>query len=359
LELDLFHSCIGRRNAAAHLKALAFAAWLIFATPSHAQSTQKVDKTEALNAQGSMMSSGDEEVALVKQLDLLSAATNDSGPEGIVPITKGFNASIGTTSQHDSAGGWTSLMTPNIAYRFNQHFSLNFGLPIYNYVLIATTVNETNKKGAVTGTETLLLSQNLDLGDADLVGEYDLHAKWFDYNLSATLGVPTGDDADALGAGQFTYAFINHFERPLNDSITPNIELGIDNSPNLDDVRVHKSYEDVGTNAHFQAGFDFSLPFGMNFETNAYEELPLTTQTITSTTNNGKKGKQEKFYTVVSEKSIGEDNGFEDTLDIPLSGHVTLSGFYNRSLRNKIDTAGFSITFLLRAPPRAKKMLIH
>ncbi len=64
----------------------------------------------------------------------------------------------------------------------------------------------------------------------------------------------------------------------------------------------------------------------------------------------GKKGKQ---VTTSTQKSIGEDNGFNNTLNIPLNGHVMLSGFYNRSLRNKIDTAGLSLTFLLRAAPKA------
>ena len=53
------------------------------------------------------------------ELGGLSAAamTNDSGPAGIIPATKGFNASLGTSSQHDSSNGWSSLLTPNVAYR--------------------------------------------------------------------------------------------------------------------------------------------------------------------------------------------------------------------------------------------------
>jgi hypothetical protein len=111
--------------------------------------------------------------------------------------------------------------------------------------------------------------------------------------ITSTLGLPTGDDANGLGAGQFTYAFINHFERQWGDNFTPNIELGIDDSPNLTSPRVLKSYEVVGTSAHFQAGLDASLPWwNIDFESDAYEELPLGTQTVTSTTTKGKKGKQ-------------------------------------------------------------------
>jgi hypothetical protein len=53
----------------------------------------------------------------------------------------------------------------------------------------------------------------------------------------------------------------------------------------------------------------------------------------------------------------GEDNGFITSLDIPLSPHLTLSGFYNRSLRDHDDVAGFSFTFILRAPPRPSELI--
>ena len=66
-----------------------------------------------------------------------------------------------------------------------------------------------------------------------------------------------------------------------------------------------------------------------------------------STTIKGK-----KKVTTATNTDPGEDNGFITSLDIPLSPHVTLSGFYSRSLRDHDDVGGFSFTFLLRAPPR-------
>jgi len=336
---------------------------LLFVMTFGAASAHSQSPVPTAQVQSPVMTGSEEELALAKQLDALSAtdsaATNDEGAEGIVPLVKGFNASLVTTSQHDSNSGWSSLLTPNIAYRFDKHFSVNLGLPVYTYIDVDITTNMKNAKGVVTGTETSLVTRHLLLGDTTLNGGFDAHAKLLDYNLTGTLGMPTGDDAHGLGAGQFTYAFINHFEHSFNDYLTPNIELGIDDSPNLVDTRIQKNYTDVGTNAHFQAGFGFSFPFDIYFETDAYEELPLADQTVTTTTTNGKKGKQKQIITTTSQESIGEDNGFMNTLDIPLTGHITLSGFYNRSLRDKIDTAGFSFTFLLRAPPRAKKTMVH
>ena len=85
----------------------------------------------------------------------------------------------------------------------------------------------------------------------------------------------------------------------------------------------------------------------MSFEADAYEELPLAKNLVYSTTIRGK-----KKITTATNTDPGEDNGFITSLDIPLSPHLTLSGFYNRSLRDHIDVSGFSFTFLLKPPPR-------
>jgi hypothetical protein len=329
--------------------ALASASSLIAQLPSGSASPQAVQATHAYDESAALtqaLASIAEESAGSRSA---SSSTNDEGPAGIVPFTKGFNASLGTTNQHDSSDGWSSILTPNLAYRFDRHFSINAGLPVFAYINVVTTKTTKNAQGVVTKTISSLDTRKFLLGDTTLTGAFDAHPRLFDYNLSATLGMPTGDNANGLGAGQFTYELNNHFEHPLGDYLTPDIELGIGDSTSLTDTRIRKSYIDVGTSAHFQLGLGLSLPRDINFESDAYEDLPLGTQTITSTTTNGKKGKQAKTITTSKQESIGEDNGFINTLDIPLNGHITLSGFYNRSLRNKIDTAGFSLTFLLRA----------
>jgi hypothetical protein len=43
-----------------------------------------------------------------------------------------------------------------------------------------------------------------------------------------------------------------------------------------------------------------------------------------------------------------EDNGFTNSLSVPLTSHLTLQGYYNRSLRLKTDTVGMGITFVAR-----------
>ena len=257
-----------------------------------------------------------------------------------------------TTSQHDSAAGWSNLLTPNVAWRFNRHFSVNSETPVYTYINVSVATGFTRTAGIITGTQYTLETKNWQYGDTSIAGQFEAHPKIFDYNVTATLGAPTGNYIYGLGAGKYTYSVVNHFEHAFFDFLDPDIELGIGDASNLINSRVRQSYVAVGQQAHFQAGLSVWLPWDIGFTSDAYEELPLSTQTVTSETLKGKKGKL-KIVKTSAQKSIGEDNGFLNTLDIPLNGHITLSGFYNRSLRNHDDTAGFSFTFLLRKTPRA------
>jgi hypothetical protein len=269
-----------------------------------------------------------------------AAADNDDGPRGIVPVSRGFNMSLGTSSQHDSSNGWFSLLTPNLAYRLNRHFSVDVGTPIYLYL------NDYENVGTTARPVYRYIHKNGVFGDTALSLEGDAEADSIDYSGILSLGMPTGDTAYGLGAGQVTFTFNNRFEKNLL-RYTPNIEVGIGNTSGLLDRRIYKSYIAVGPMAHFQAGISVALPRNLSFEADAYEELPLDKNLVYSTTGKGK-----KKVTTVTNEDPGEDNGFLTSLDIPLSRHVTLSGFYNRSLRDHDDVGGFSFTFILKGPPR-------
>jgi hypothetical protein len=228
--------------------------------------------------------------------------------------------------------------TPDVAWRFNERFSVEASVPLYGYINV--DANTGTKAKPVYQLET----KRFVPGDAEVGGHYALHTELLDYVGSATMGLPSGNSKFGLGAGQVTYSVNNHFERGLG-MFTPDVELGIGDSSSQFGARARKSYVAVGTLAYFQAGVDVDMPLKMNLDLEAYEELPLASTTIYSTTGKGK-----KKVTTATNAGAAEDNGFNTSLDIPVVKHVVLSGFYSRSLRNKIDTAGFSLTFLLRAP---------
>jgi hypothetical protein len=268
-----------------------------------------------------------------------AATTNDAGPSGIIPFTHGFNASLGATSQHDSSSGWSSILTPGIAYRFNPWFSLNSSLPIYAYVDVEANTGTKAKPIYTPATKHGVLA------DASLAAQFDTHSSLLDYNSTLSIGLPTGNTAYGLGAGKVTGDINNHIEKSLG-IFSPDIEFGVGTSSGLIGTRVRKSYTATGPLAHFQAGTSIDLPLDMSFEADGYEQLPLNASTIYSITGIGRK----KANNTTS--SSAEDNGLTLSLDAPLGGHMTLSAFYNRSFRTSDDVVGFSATFLLKAPPK-------
>jgi hypothetical protein len=328
--LLIFNSCPGLLlsiSASIFCFAVGPAVWA--QSPLAQSSTQA--KPQAQNAE-----------SMLDELAAVSAAEsiNDSGPSGIIPAAKGFNASVGTVSQHDSANGWSSFLTPDLAYRFNQYLSVAVAAPIHTYINL-----ESNIGSDANPVYTYAVHGGI-VGDTTLSFQGNVAAFAISYSGTFSLGLPSGDTVHGLGAGQVTYNFNNHFERSFG-IVTPDIELGIGDTSNLVDQRILKSYISVGPMAHFQAGTYVDLPWRMSFEANAYEELPLDTNLVYSTTTKGK-----KKITTATNIDPSEDNGFITSLDIPLSPHLTLSGFYNRSLRDHDDLSGFSLTLILRAPPR-------
>jgi hypothetical protein len=269
-----------------------------------------------------------------------SATTNDAGPSGIIPFTQGFNASLGASSQYDSGNGWSSILTPGIAFRFNRLLSVNASVPIYASVNVDSNTG-TKAKPVYTSS-----TQHGVPGDASLAAHLDAHPVLLDYNATFSVGLPSGNTAYGLGAGKTTYDFNNHFEKSFG-IFSPDIEFGIGTSNSLIQSRIRKTYTTVGALAHFQAGTSIDLPLNLSFDADLYEVLPFNPSTIYSAARTGK-----KKAAASTTAGNAEDNGFDTSLDLPLGGHITLSGFYSRSIRNDDDTTGFSLTFLLKPPPK-------
>lgn len=268
-----------------------------------------------------------------------AATTNGAGPKGIVPFEQGFNASLVTTGQHDSSSGWATILTPDLAYRFNPIFSLDASVPIY--ASIQVQANTGTKAKPVYTTET----KHGVPGDSSIAAQLNTQGSLFNYTGTGTLGLPTGKTAYGIGAGKITGDFNNHFEKDLGN-FTPDIEFGIGNSTSLVRRRVRKNFASLGALAHFQVGSSIDLPLNMSLDAEGYEELPLGASTIYSVTGAGRKKTKNGTTT-----NSAEDNGFTTSLDIPVGRHITFSGFFDRSVRTGDNIGGLSLTILAKAPP--------
>ena len=248
----------------------------------------------------------------------------------------GFNAGITFAGIHDSVVGWATLATPAVGYTFNDIFSVDASIPIYMYRL-AETLSPHPRPSQ------LLVNQRGELGDVVI----DFHAQFLprfaQYQMDFAVTAPTGDETYGLSTGRCTFDLNNIFQRTYG-RLTPNVELGVGDSSNLVNREVNKNYTSLGPLSHFQIGLAVDLFRGASFETDAYELLPIGDQKIYGPSRNGK-------ATVVTGHNVTEDNGFTNSLDIPLDRNFSIAGYYSRSLRLHIDTVAFSVTYVLRAAP--------
>jgi hypothetical protein len=264
------------------------------------------------------------------------------GPAETATYIKGFNATLTSSSQHDSGEGWSNSLTPDVSYSLNSHLGGDFSVPYYTYIPYSQFSGT-----LLHPTLTRVIVHNV-IGDAAGTVHFSVSPSFMDYVFTVSGGFPVGNTTYGLSSQQYTYNINNHFDKSIG-IFSPEVEIGFGDSNSLTQHRVLKTSSIVGNLAFFTAGTGVDLPWNLSFSADAYEQLPLSNESTYKTLRNLRR----KLFTVQTGTSPAEDNGFETSLDIPLNPHVTLSGIYNRSLRQHEDTAGFSLTFVLRVPKPA------
>lgn len=290
------------------------------------------------NPSGAVMNEGQREDEILSVLYAL-----ESNAQSLPAPVTGLNFSMSHMVQHNSVTGWAYFITPQLSYRADRHFSLDASLPWYwtvkNYVPV-TVKNVT----------TYHLEEAEDIiGDFRAAGhaQFDFHD--FSYIFTASGAFPTGNSIYGLSANAKTYNLSNHLEHSLW-RFTPEVEAGIGDSSSLAGQSVKKTYTTIGPLASFQAGSSVNLPFRFWLELEAYENMPVGDQRVWGTvTTKNKKGKYVTTQ-VLEGSGVAEDNGLQMELDLPLFSHLVLTGNYERSLRQRTDTSGFALNWVLRAP---------
>lgn len=280
-----------------------------------------------------------DEEGLQKEAPVASSSSTERSevPQvpGISGLLHGVNAGLTLSGLHDNGTGWATLAQPAIGFSFNDVLSLDITVPIYMYRLAPSRV-------AAPKANAQLIIQRAELGDT----VFGLHAQFLppglQYQATFSMAIPTGDVAYGLTSGRTTFDFNNQLEHSFR-WMTPTVELGVGDSSTLVNRLVNKNYSSLGPLAHFQAGMAFPLPRGLSFQTDAYEQLPIGDQKIY-----GNMTRRGQTALVVTGRSVTEDNGFTNSLDIPMDGHTTISGFYSRSLRFRDDIVSVGLTYVLR-----------
>lgn len=293
--------------------------------------------------------------------DLPSVLVDVPNHRGFSSLLRNFNSGATLSSVHDSAAGWYTLVSPALVYSFSRRYSMDLSMPVYLYRLAETTSSialGTVPAGppgvppppSATGATTQLSAHKLDPGDIFLAAHAFLFYRRIGETFTSSITLPSGDTDDGLSTGRVTFDLDSHTTYRLRRSAML-LDLGGGDSTSLFNRLVTRNYTSLGYLAHFQLGGMVALPLRGTFEAVAYEQLPLGDSKIYMTLARpgppGSAGASGQT-TVVTGRSVSEDNGFTNYLSVPLTSHLTLQGYYNHSLRLKTDTVGMGLTFVAR-----------
>ncbi len=283
---------------------------------------------------------------------------------GLAARLRGLNAGITLTGVHDSSTGYYTLMTPAASFSFHGRYSVDASMPVYLYRLAETTVATTTTNPAqptqpVSSTyATALQTRTWDSGDMVLAAHANVTASHLQNVFTTSMTVPTGDSDRGLSTGRVTFDLDSHTQVNAGRGSLL-IDLGGGDSSTLVNRLVTRDYTSLGPLAHFQAGLLVPLPLPAlqraSFQSVAYEQLPLGNNRVDTTLT--RRGYPDR--TVISGRSVSEDNGFTNSLALTLTPHLTLQGYYNRSLRLHLDTGAVSLTWVWRGyrPAKAPSLL--
>ncbi|GAC1636689.1 MAG: hypothetical protein NVS9B14_15810 [Candidatus Acidiferrum sp.] len=252
-------------------------------------------------------------------------------------LNSSFNGSFDSGSK---VFDWTTTS----GYIFNDHFSVNAGIPILFARGTSSTGTTTSSNG---------------IGDAFGQFLFSFKKPVVNYGSSLTLGVPTGDSSKGLSTGRVTFDWSNALAREFG-RFTPFVNAGVGNS--LADTKYwHRPFVTLGDVAHFEGGTAFDLGHSVTLTASAYDVAPWGTQkvysrTVTragggpigSGTGSSKHGRvfQDNALTT-GDSSIDRDNGFNADLDFNPVKFVDFDVAYSHSVHYQLDTVSFSINFNL------------
>ena len=264
---------------------------------------------------------------------------------GVTSLFRGFNAGLSFAQVHDSAAGWYNLVTPAVSYRISPHYSVDVSVSIYPYRLVQEQSSQNPQ-------QTQLDVHNGDVGDT-LVGAHGAFDLPFARNtVTGAFTIPTGNRAGGLGTGRVTFDLSDHLEHSIK-RVGLLLDLGGGDSSSLFNRIVSNNQNSLGPLVHFQSGIVVYLPWSSHIASVAYEQLPLGSQKVFPTV--GSPGAP--VSQVVSGGGISEDNGITTSTGIPITDHLTVGGYYNRSLRQQTDTVSFGVTYILRGTPRKMSLI--
>ncbi len=280
-------------------------------------------------------------VCTILLMAMAGSATADES-RGLIVYERFFGSSntLGNVFRLDSTVG----------YRFNEHFTVDGGVPVFFVRPSQTTT-------ALTGT-----TSTNGIGNAYLELRFALPNPLVNYSSTLTGAAPTGDKNSGLSTGRVTVDWTNHFDRSFG-RLTPFGDIGLANTVSDTPLFV-RPYTTLGFVTHLDGGLGYRLARALDVGAEAYAIEPAGQQTVISQIvtkssasppsgkGNGRNGHQGAFETThvaVGSADLVRDNGFSFFGNVHPTKVLTLQVAYTRSVHYALDTVSFGVGFNLGA----------
>ena len=267
------------------------------------------------------------------------SAESDEATRGFTFYER-FQSSINTL-------GAVNALDSSVGYKFNSHFSIDGGIPIYfvrpsSATASATGVSASNGIGNVYG--------QLRLTFANPV---------LNFESTATGAAPTGDKATGFSTGHATIDWSNYFDHSFS-RLTPFADLGIANSVS-DTVFFVRPYTTYGFVTHVEGGARYRLARVLSVGASLYEIAPSGQQTVISrvvkaqsqNSNRQNHGAFETANQTTGSADIARDHGFSAFVQVHPVKTIDLFAAYTRSTQYSLDTVSFGVSLNLGSAIRS------
>jgi len=281
---------------------------------------------------------------LVPASNLVAQATRSAQPAAEEP-GKGFIAYL-TFQGSSNSLGQVMQMDSSAGYSFNQHFSMDLGLPVYfvNSSGTASSGNSTSTSG---------------LGDVHMDLRLNVVRPVLNYLSTFTVSAPTGDADKGFSTGRVTFDWNNHLDHTFK-RVTPFFEAGLANTIGNTQF-FNRPFTTLGLLSHYQGGASVAFRKVFSVGASAYAVLPFGEQTVFSqivpgSSSSANSNSHAPAFTTSHEtkgsSDLDRDNGLSGWIGASPSKYIDLRLGYSHSNHYDLNTLiigmGFNLAGLVR-----------
>jgi hypothetical protein len=226
----------------------------------------------------------------------------------------------------------------SLGYRFNNHWAIEAGLPVYFIANAPRTTQGSDTNGA--GLGNLFADVQLRIDNPTV-----------NYKSVLTGYAPTGDTSKGLSTGRATFDWSNKFDRSF-EKLTPFFIVGVGNT--IPDTEFFKRpFTTLGFNTHFEGGATYNLAKHVDIGASGWDIAPGGQQKVFSrlvgrgANGNPAAAAHGRVFNFANETvggaSIAADQGISTWADFFPGNYLDFDLGYTRSFAFDLNTVSFGV----------------